>query len=112
MCVRFVAGIIQWDNPRFLYAERREPGRGSARFQRMPSDRSFEAGSNALSNITSTGTLGEICRAVPIPVNAIGGLNWDNLEVLSGQSICSRSDMEGAAILRKKTDQSERNEKL
>ena len=34
--------------------------------------------------ITSTETLGEICRAVPIPVNAIGGLNRDNLGVLKG----------------------------
>ena len=34
--------------------------------------------------ITSTDTLGEICRAVPIPVNAIGGLNRDNLGVLKG----------------------------
>ena len=34
--------------------------------------------------ITSTDTLGEICRAVPIPVNAIGGLNRDNLGVLRG----------------------------
>ena len=41
--------------------------------------------------ITSTETLGEICRAVPIPVNAIGGLNRDNLDVLRGipiQGIC------------------------
>lgn len=34
--------------------------------------------------ITSTHTLGEICKAVPIPVNAIGGLNRDNLGVLKG----------------------------
>ena len=34
--------------------------------------------------ITSTETLGEICKAVPIPVNAIGGLNLDNLGVLKG----------------------------
>ena len=34
--------------------------------------------------MTSTDTLGEICRAVPIPVNAIGGLNRDNLGVLKG----------------------------
>lgn len=41
--------------------------------------------------ITSTQTLGEICRAVPIPVNAIGGLNRENLGVLKGidiQGIC------------------------
>lgn len=34
--------------------------------------------------MTSTDTLREICNAVPIPVNAIGGLNKNNLEVLSG----------------------------
>lgn len=32
--------------------------------------------------ITSTETLADICAAVPIPVNAIGGLNKDNLGVL------------------------------
>ena len=34
--------------------------------------------------ITSTEMLEKICRAVPIPVNAIGGLNKDNLQVLNG----------------------------
>ena len=34
--------------------------------------------------LTSTETLAEICRAVPIPVNAIGGLNKDNIDVLKG----------------------------
>ncbi len=34
--------------------------------------------------LTSTETLREICRAVPIPVNAIGGLNKDNIHVLQG----------------------------
>lgn len=34
--------------------------------------------------LTSTDTLRDICRAVPIPVNAIGGLNRDNIHVLSG----------------------------
>lgn len=34
--------------------------------------------------LTSTDTLREICQAVPIPANAIGGLNKDNLEVLKG----------------------------
>ena len=34
--------------------------------------------------LTSTDTLKEICEAVPIPVNAIGGLNKDNIEVLAG----------------------------
>ena len=34
--------------------------------------------------LTSTDTLKEICNAVPIPVNAIGGLNKDNMDVLAG----------------------------
>ena len=34
--------------------------------------------------LTSTDTLRDICRAVPIPVNAIGGLNKDNIDVLRG----------------------------
>jgi len=34
--------------------------------------------------LTSTSTLHDICKAVPIPVNAIGGLNKDNIDVLSG----------------------------
>lgn len=37
--------------------------------------------------ITSTKTLAEICGAVPIPVNAIGGLNKDNIDVLKGIAI-------------------------
>lgn len=34
--------------------------------------------------LTSTDTLDAICKAVPIPVNAIGGLNADNVDILSG----------------------------
>ena len=34
--------------------------------------------------LTSTETLNDICDAVPIPANAIGGLNKDNLGVLKG----------------------------
>ena len=34
--------------------------------------------------LTSTDTLHEICKAVPIPVNAIGGLNKDNIHALAG----------------------------
>ena len=34
--------------------------------------------------LTSTETLGDICRAVPLPVNAIGGLNNDNIDILRG----------------------------
>ncbi len=32
--------------------------------------------------LTSTDTLKDICKAVPIPVNAIGGLNAENIDVL------------------------------
>ena len=34
--------------------------------------------------LTSTETLRDICSAVSIPVNAIGGLNKDNIDVLTG----------------------------
>lgn len=34
--------------------------------------------------LTSTDTLRAICSAVSIPVNAIGGLNRDNIDILSG----------------------------
>lgn len=34
--------------------------------------------------LTSTDTLRDICGAVPIPVNAIGGLNKNNVDVLKG----------------------------
>lgn len=34
--------------------------------------------------LTSTDTLRDICEAVPIPVNAIGGLNKDNIDILAG----------------------------
>ena len=34
--------------------------------------------------LTSTDTLRDICRAVSIPVNAIGGLNKDNIGILDG----------------------------
>ena len=34
--------------------------------------------------LTSTNTLRDICNAVPIPANAIGGLNQDNIDVLAG----------------------------
>lgn len=34
--------------------------------------------------LTAPETLREICKAVPIPVNAIGGLNRDNIRILSG----------------------------
>ena len=34
--------------------------------------------------LTSTDTLRDICKAVPIPANAIGGLNKDNIDILKG----------------------------
>lgn len=34
--------------------------------------------------LTSTDTLRDICKAVPIPVNAIGGLNKNNIDILAG----------------------------
>ncbi len=37
--------------------------------------------------LTSVETLAKICEAVPIPVNAIGGLNKDNIDVLKGLPI-------------------------
>ncbi|MCR5671022.1 MAG: thiamine phosphate synthase [Butyrivibrio sp.] len=37
--------------------------------------------------LTSVDTLRDICCAVPIPVNAIGGLNKDNINVLKGVPI-------------------------
>ena len=37
--------------------------------------------------LTSTDTLRDICKAVPIAVNAIGGLNRDNIDVLQGTGI-------------------------
>lgn len=37
--------------------------------------------------LTPTETLGKICEAVPVPVNAIGGLNKGNINVLKGLNI-------------------------
>ena len=34
--------------------------------------------------LTSVDTLRDICNAVPLPVNAIGGLNKDNIDILNG----------------------------
>lgn len=45
---------------------------------------------------TSTDTLRDICAAVPIPVNAIGGLNKDNIHILKGipiAGICAVSSI-------------------
>ena len=44
--------------------------------------------------LTSTEMLDKICKTVPIPVNAIGGLNKDNIDVLKGigiKGICAVS---------------------
>ena len=46
--------------------------------------------------LTSTEMLDAICKAVPIPVNAIGGLTKDNLSVLKGigiSGICAVSSI-------------------
>ena len=37
--------------------------------------------------LTSTETLDAICKAVPLPVNAIGGLNKNNVQILKGINI-------------------------
>lgn len=37
--------------------------------------------------LTSTETLDAICKSVPIPVNAIGGLNKNNVQILEGIGI-------------------------
>ena len=37
--------------------------------------------------LTSIDTLRDICSALPIPVNAIGGLNKDNIDILEGISV-------------------------
>ncbi len=34
--------------------------------------------------LTPTETIRDICNAVPLPVNAIGGLNKDNMDILNG----------------------------
>ena len=50
--------------------------------------------------LTSTDTLRDICKAVPIPVNAIGGLNKGNIDVLAGipiAGICAVSAIMKAA---------------
>ena len=50
--------------------------------------------------LTSTDTLRSICHAVPIPVNAIGGLNRENLDALAGipiAGICAVSAIMKAA---------------
>jgi len=50
--------------------------------------------------LTAPATLRDICAAVPIPVNAIGGLNKDNLDILAGipiAGVCAVSAIMKAA---------------
>lgn len=44
----------------------------------------FPTTTHVKTTITSTATLTDILKAVPIPANAIGGLNKDNIDVLKG----------------------------
>ena len=56
--------------------------------------------------LTSTDTLKDICNSVPIPANAIGGLNKENIEVLRGipiAGICVVSAIMKAEYPRKAT---------
>ena len=58
--------------------------------------------------LTSTDTLREICGAVSIPVNAIGGLNRDNIDVLAGipvAGICAVSAIMKAEDPRKAAEE-------
>ena len=57
--------------------------------------------------LTSTETLDAICQAVPIPVNAIGGLNRNNVQILEGIGIagfCVVSAIMKAEDPRKETE--------
>lgn len=58
--------------------------------------------------LTSTQTLFDICNAVPIPVNAIGGLNKDNIDVLAGIPIAGICVV--SAIMKAENPQSAANE--
>ena len=44
----------------------------------------FPTTTKVITVLTATETLRDICNTVPIPVNAIGGLNKDNIDVLKG----------------------------
>ena len=58
--------------------------------------------------LTSTDTLRDICNAVPIPANAIGGLNQDNIDVLAGipiAGICVVSAIMKAADPKKSAEE-------
>lgn len=57
--------------------------------------------------LTSTETLDAICKAVPIPVNAIGGLNKENIDILNGipiSGICVVSAIMKADSPRKESE--------
>lgn len=57
--------------------------------------------------LTSTDTLKDICDAVPIPANAIGGLNKDNIDILKGipiAGICVVSAIMKAENVRRETE--------
>lgn len=47
----------------------------------------FPTTTKVITILTSTEMLDKICGSVPIPVNAIGGLNKDNIDVLKGIDI-------------------------
>ncbi len=47
----------------------------------------FPTTTKVVTVLTSVDTLADICEAVPIPVNAIGGLNSNNIDVLAGVAI-------------------------
>ncbi len=48
----------------------------------------FPTGTKADAKDTGIGTLKDICRAVDIPVIAIGGITKDNVQELAGSGIC------------------------
>ncbi|MBR6647050.1 MAG: thiamine phosphate synthase, partial [Clostridia bacterium] len=57
--------------------------------------------------LTSTDTLKDICSSVPISVNAIGGLNKDNIDILKGipiAGVCVVSAIMKAENVRKETE--------
>jgi len=57
--------------------------------------------------LTSTDTLNNICHSVPIPANAIGGLNKDNIDILKGipiAGICVVSAIMKAENVRHETE--------
>lgn len=47
----------------------------------------FPTTTKVVTVITDVGTLNDICKAVPIPVVAIGGLNYDNMDILKNNPI-------------------------